>query len=272
MKTLIITLTTLFLSSMALGQDFQGKAIYKTYRGGAKIEVKGDDAMSKQLTEALKRQSQRTYILYFNTTESMYKQEAELKTSMDDIAGVTVDVLGGSQQQELYKNVAKGTFRSKRDFMGKTFSIVDTLPKPKWELLPDKKTIGNYTCYKATMQTVRTINKPNPETYKFEPVVDTLVTTVWYTPEIAVSNGPQKFFGLPGLILEVQQGKSRIACTEIVLNTDEKVVIEAPRGGQKVSQKEFDNIKEKKMEEMTKRFKNNREGDGKGGISIRIGK
>jgi GLPGLI family protein len=34
--------------------------------------------------------------------------------------------------------------------------------------------------------------------------------TAWYTPEIPVSQGPEGYWGLPGLILEVNDGKTTI--------------------------------------------------------------
>jgi GLPGLI family protein len=46
--------------------------------------------------------------------------------------------------------------------------------------------------------------------------------TAWYTPEIPVNQGPENYWGLPGLILEINDGKTVILCSKIVLNPKEK--------------------------------------------------
>jgi GLPGLI family protein len=44
------------------------------------------------------------------------------------------------------------------------------------------------------------------------------IVTAWYTPEIPVNQGPDKYWGLPGLILEVNDGKT-VLCSKVVLNS-----------------------------------------------------
>ena len=98
----------------------------------------------------------------------------------------------------------------------------------------------------------------------------TVVTTAWYTPQIPVSNGPEEFWGLPGLILEIQDGKLTIACTEIVMNPTEKVEIKKPKKGKKVTQAKFDEIMDKHSKEMMERFRNKRKSKDGNSFSIQI--
>ena len=56
--------------------------------------------------------------------------------------------------------------------------------------------------------------------------------------------------GLPGLILEVNDGKTVMLCTKIVMNSKEKVTIKPVGKGKQVTQKEYDEIVKKKTEEM----------------------
>ena len=76
------------------------------------------------------------------------------------------------------------------------------------------------------------------------------IITVWYTPEIPVSQGPDEYWGLPGLILEVSEEKLIILCSKVVLSNKEKTKIKAPNTGEKVSQKKFDEIQKKKTDSM----------------------
>jgi len=74
--------------------------------------------------------------------------------------------------------------------------------------------------------------------------------TAWYTPQIPVSQGPGDFWGLPGLILEVNTDKTTILCSKIIMNPKEKVDIEAPNKGTIVSRSAYTETVKKKMEEM----------------------
>ncbi len=247
MRTLILS-TVLALATICSAQNFQGKAVYKTH-SKVKVTVKGNPTLQKQLEDQMRK--------------------AQLDATPANQTGVRI-ITGSSSKDKLYKNIKEQRFVKQKDFFGKTFLIADSLEMPQWELTEEQKNIGQYKCYKALWKQERTTDKLNPKTGKFEPKKEDFITTVWYTLDIPVSNGPKMYYGLPGLILEVQYGKTTIACTEIVMNNSEKVTIEAPKKGKKVKQKEFDEIRDKKIKEMSKRNKNNRKGKDKNSISISI--
>ena len=93
--------------------------------------------------------------------------------------------------------------------------------------------------------------------------------TAWYSPEIPINQGPENYWGLPGLILEVNDGKTIILCSKIVLNAKEKVEIKAPTNGDKISQKKYDETIINKMEE----FRQMNQGrGGNGNMQIRMGR
>ena len=99
---------------------------------------------------------------------------------------------------------------------------------------------------------------------------ETIVTTAWYTTQIPVSNGPSTFYGLPGLILEINDGTTTIVCTEIILNPSEKITIEEPEKGKIVNQIDFDKISEEKTKEMMERFSSRQSVDLGNGINIKM--
>ncbi|MBL4654182.1 MAG: GLPGLI family protein, partial [Flavobacteriales bacterium] len=125
----------------------------------------------------------------------------------------------------------------KKDFLGKIFLIKDSIKKHNWVLEKETKNIGVYKCYKATC-----IIKDRIEN-------DSIKIVAWYTPEIPIGNGPSNFDGLPGLILEVNDGTYTIVCSEFTLNPTQKIKIREPKGGKKISQVEFDLIEKKKRKE-----------------------
>lgn len=93
----------------------------------------------------------------------------------------------------------------------------------EWKLIDETKPIGNFSCQKA-------------ETHfrgrKY---------TAWYTRSIPLPYGPWKFHGLPGLILEVTDEKEEVkfVSTEVKIPLKEKLKIEAPKDGEKVSLEAF---------------------------------
>lgn len=264
-------------------QSFQGKAIYKTHRkfdlnldkGKGKEKAKGmiDDALQKQLKAQLMKQFQKTYTLNFNKSESVYKQNEELSSPGGQMNGVQIHITGtGGGSDVLYKNINDKRFSNKTEISGKRFLIKDKLTDYKWEMSGETKNIGNYTCYKATRKREETRTSfsmtDGEKDEKKEKVM--IETIAWYTPQIPVSNGPGRFWGLPGLILEIQDGKQTIVCTEIVLNPSEKVSIKEPKKGKKVTQEKFEKIMDEHSKDMMERFKNKRKSNDGNSYNIEI--
>lgn len=276
MKPHIIAIAILGFVINSVAQDFTGKAVYKTNRKTG-FKIGGDSNMSEaqkqELEERFQKMNQKTFILEFDKTTSSYKEEEKLNAPnpQANLGGMQViSVFGGGGSGSLYfKNLKEKRFVSKTDIMGKTFLIKDSIPNYQWQLTSETKNIGNYTCYKATFTKEvenRMMTVENGET-KQTKKTETIITTAWYTPQIPISNGPTFYHGLPGLILEINDGKTTIVCTEIVLNPSEKITISEPDKGKIVSQTEYDKIRDEKNKELMERFQSR---DGKG-IEIKIG-
>ncbi len=276
MKTKLLIM--LLLTTITIyGQNFQGKAVYKTHR---KFDLKLSDnkgapnsAMQKQIQAQLKKQFQKTFILNFNKSESTYKQDEQLSSPQVNTGGMQIQILGsGGGTDVLYKNTKDKRYTNKTEISGKRFLIQDELEDYGWKLSGETKTIGKYTCYKATRtreETRSSFSMTDGEKEEKKEKV-TIETVAWYTTEIPVSNGPELFWGLPGLILEVQDGKLTIACTEIVLNPEKKIEIKEPKKGKKVTQAKYEKIIDEHTKDMMERFKNRRGSKNGESISIEI--
>ena len=100
------------------------------------------------------------------------------------------------------------------------------------------------------------------------PKMEEYVTTAWYTTQIPVNNGPRSYYGLPGLILEVNDGSETLICSKIVINPKKKVEIVEPKKGKEVTQEEYDAIMEKKIKEMNDQYSRERRDGNSVQISI----
>ena len=280
MKTAISIL--IVLVSFALNaQNFSGKAIYKTSRKSI-ISFDNEknsgisDEMQKQLQAQIQKMNQKTFILNFDKKTSTYKEDVKLDLPNPQVggAGMMVMSFGGSGNGSVYfKNINEKRFVNQTEIMGKRFLVKDSLPSYQWELSTETKNIGNYTCYKATFtREVARMNMTFEDgESKEEEKKETITTTAWYTSQVPVSNGPDNFQGLPGLILEINDGERLIVCTEIVLNPSEKTEIEAPKKGEIVSQAAYNKIQEEKTQEMMERFKGRNGANMGHGVNIKIG-
>ncbi len=285
-------------------QDFQGIAVYesKTSTSDFKTRFEGNKDMTpdmqKMIEERMKKMFEKTFILNFSKTTSIYKEEEKLDAPGQGGQGggmrMMSSMMGGGGTN--FKNVKDKTYSVDKEFMGKEFLVKDSLPNYAWKLEGETKLIGGYTCFKATC--VRPVSqtdfrnfRPKKEEKKKEEATDEtkkpegeakktnfmedfelpkeVTITAWYTPEIPISQGPENYWGLPGLILEVSDGKTVVLCSKIVMNSKEKVEIKAPTNGKVISQKDYDETVTKKMEE----FRQMNQGrGGNGTMQIRMGR
>lgn len=247
------TILFLFATSLSFSQkDFQGRVYYQTKTsvdmsnfGGGQMS----EAQRKQIAESMKSALEKTYILTFNQSESLYKEEEKLDAPAQG-GGMRFGMMGTGGNQ--YKNIKNLQLVQELDLFGKQFLIKDSLSKLTWDMGTETKMIGQYMCFKATATKKAEaaggfpFNRNNEEAQ--QPTEYTV--TVWYTPQIPVSHGPADFWGLPGLILEVHDNTTVMLCSKIVLNPTEKETIKMPSKGKVVTKEEYAKISAEKQEEM----------------------
>lgn len=275
-----LLILTLLFTSLFYAQEFQGQAVYESKttvdfdnfgRGGQLSEQQ-----KKMIEERMKSMFEKTYILTFNRSESLYKEEEKLEAPGMG-GGRFGGMMGSFTSGPQYKNVKDGQLLQEQEFFGKQFLIVDDLPKLEWKMENETKKIGDYTCFKATaVKTVdemdfRSMRRRGPdreESKEGEKTTDSttnkpveeievpkeIVVTAWYTPQIPVNQGPGEYWGLPGLILEVNADRTTILCSKIVLNPEDKETIKKPSKGKEVTKAEYNQIVKDKMEEMREMY------------------
>lgn len=269
-KSLILVLV-ICLSTTSFAQDFQGKAYYQTkttidmsqFGGGGQ---QPSPEQMKRIQERMKSFLEKQYTLVFNREESIYKEEEKLEAQggRGGFGGFTSSLTSGPK----YKNIKSKEILIDQEFFGKQFLIKDDLNPIEWVMGKESKQIGQYMVFKATATVpdtsfdISSFRRPNggednKEEEKQERTVDVVA---WYTLQVPVNQGPDNYWGLPGLILEVNAGDTTILCTKIVMNSKDKDNIDKPAKGDVVTQEEYSKITTQKMEEM----RSNWRGRGRG--------
>lgn len=72
----------------------------------------------------------------------------------------------------------------------KYFLLEENIPPQNWQFLNDTLTVLGYSCQKATC------------------IFRGRTFTAWFTLDIPINDGPFKFYGLPGLILQLEDSES----------------------------------------------------------------
>lgn len=193
MKKLGITLFGLiFLLTGAFAQNTSGKITFQRKKEWIRLNDK-----LPWISEEEKERSQRVwgtnkrpptpYELYFNGNKSIYfEPERE-------------NEYGRSWKKEEYKIIRDYTKKESKDFietLNKKY-IVEGVPEYKWKIHNEIKEVAGYLCMKA-------------ETYN--PVLDQKVFA-WFTDQIPVNGGPEGYYGLPGMILELDLDDGTVIVT-----------------------------------------------------------
>jgi len=112
--------------------------------------------------------------------------------------------------------------------MSEIYGII-TIPQTKWKLTGEKKTINNFTCYKATTSFI----SPNKKL--------TRKVTAWYCPDINFHFGPIGYGNLPGLIFELLTDSVTYNVRNITFKK-EFIEIEKLEDYRKYSEQEIDEL------------------------------
>ena len=126
--------------------------------------------------------------LYLNGNQSIFQDDKKAKID-SIIASQKFTQLSSlplfKTNHVIYKDLKKSliTYSEVIDYVN--FGYNESIKDLKWKLYKGKKIILNYSCQEA---------KINFYGRNY---------TAWYTPELPVNDGPYKFSGLPGLIMEI---------------------------------------------------------------------
>lgn len=242
MKNLLLMLS-LLLSVQAFSKEGKGTIHYDVT---IKLDIELEGEMAA-FAEMLPKEQTSKRVLYYSPEATLYKaEEKRPEEHQASVNGMDIDIKVEEPENITYRHFADKKLYHKREFMGRDFLVTEEAEQANWKMTGKQKEILGYPCQQAIS------------------VIEEDTVVVWFTPAIPVSSGPAGLGALPGMILEVHQdgGNVQILATKI----DEGIVADdefvQPRGGKKVSKKEYDEIVAEKTKEMQQQYG----GSGKNGI------
>jgi GLPGLI family protein len=271
MKRFIFLLIVISVTGVYAQNNMHWRAVYQYKRILKEKEkarrdslLKAQPAMADMMKRFYKRFDDRTFFLDFTTHESVYKEKQKLSKP-----GGRFSMSG--QDRLLYKNLNEKIYVEKKPLFQEIYRIIDTLPDYKWKITGETKKIGNYTVIKAVGKEKVQRLKPSPkdkqkDELEWEEKEKELVA--WFTPEIPIQNGPSKYWGLPGLIMQLDKDGEVYLLKELIVNPTKYNPIKKPEKGKKITEKEMKKIRRKQLRKMNKMYKNRR--NDKNSRTIRI--
>ena len=191
-----------------------------------------DDAIKEAVLSQL-GQMKMTFTLTYSMGKSLFMSEE----------GGTGGAIMAQASGTIYADYGQKRMVSQEGFFGRTFLIDEELTQHPWKMGSETRTIAGRTCTKATLEE------------EGEPTV-----TAWFSAETPIPAGPMGYWGLPGLIVELDiQGASYVMTDITVL--DKPAAITPPTKGKKVTRQEMRETMERVMKQM---------GVGLGGTNVQV--
>jgi GLPGLI family protein len=238
-STLIIVIAFLGLNLMQINplkaQALEGTIRYLRTQNWAKMMASVDYISKNQRDRQMymwgTRSEWKTYsLLHFNAFESKYEDSEEEAEPGNE---------GWSNRKETYfmkRNFKENTVYDGITMLGKTYLVHDTIVPPKWKIMNDMKEVAGHICMNASFSD--TVRKQN--------------TIVWFALDMPVSSGPDRFIGLPGMILEVDINNGALVMTADKIDLKPlttELDVPAKIKGKKIDMAEYQKLIEKQISE-----------------------
>jgi GLPGLI family protein len=139
-----------------------------------------------------------TYSLRFTKDQSIYQMEKGM--GIDDDRQLEAASIVAGKGVYFYEN--NGNLIIQKEFAGDLFLVEPDSAEFGWKIMDERKMIGEFECIKAIG-----VNKG------FDNKDSTVIA--WFSPQINIPYGPKEYFGLPGLILEVEDKGIIYYCSSI---------------------------------------------------------
>ena len=158
--------------------------------------------------------------LVFNTDKSLFTPTERLLPPGMDFYNNPMN----KQLNIVHTDFTTNTNLSQKEMYGNLFLVTDSTRKITWRLTDQTQDIAGFKCRRANGL-----------------ILDSVYVVAFFTDEIGVSGGPESFWGLPGMILQVALPHENVIWTAKKVTTDPVPIttIVPPKKGKKIARTEL---------------------------------
>jgi len=231
----LFSLLLLALPMLAFAQSIEVKySVYSKKRVEAINKIKGakENQGYQGLLSGMTAEKKDSFCLVINGRMSSFEQ-IEPEEELTDDHGPKIILVSSDYSEEstsVYKNLADMSVTELKDLLARTYSITHPLPRYQWNVSTESKEIMGLQTYKAT-------------------IGDSI--TAWFCPTIPVQDGPGLYCGLPGLILDLEDGQTIYSYTAI--NTNSAREVGKPKKAKEMTEEEFESLRRRTIESLKQR-------------------
>ncbi len=220
MKQTLLYFLVLFWSINLPGQNTEGHIKYNRTYDFVKVLshlpfLTEEQKDRQKLSWGDKSTRATDYELYFNQDEMLFQKVEDEEKYWDNAKFLLI--------HQFKDNTVKQWIET----LGKKYVITGKAPKYKWKILNEIKEVAGYLCMKAQTN---------------NPILNQKISA-WFATDIPVSGGPEGYYGLPGMILELDIDNGAVVFTAQNIKL-EPVKIPHPKKmkGKKISKDDFDHL------------------------------
>lgn len=136
------------------------------------------------------------------------------------------NIMKVGESSTIYMDMNKQVTVSQENILDRTFLIREATRTYKWDITTESKEIFKKKCTKATLKETPTV-------------------TAWFTTDIPIAFGPMGYYGLPGLILQLETAAKQYLIQEVSISKD-AIDIKIPVKGKKISREDFEKLRKEK--------------------------
>jgi GLPGLI family protein len=264
MRKIVLSWPLLLLVTSLSAQQKEGTVVYQRTMQ-LQLRINDDQAIEQMLPKTRTDK----FELTFGNNESLWKHVDEEENN-DEFGGggMQIRMVGPGQNDVLFCDFNSARRVEQRELFDKKFIVEDTIQKLNWKLTGESQTLLGHPCQKATAQRIIQRMQMTIDNGKMErkEVADTNNIVAWFTSDIPVSAGPEVQGQLPGLILALDINDGRMVYKALGISSKADLAsVKEPTKGKKVTPAQFNDERNKMMDEMQK----NNQGNGGNRIIIR---
>lgn len=249
MKKIIVSFS-LLIGMAAQAQMKEGKVVYE------RTMQMRRPGMSAEVAQVIPQERKDNFELLFGNNQSLWQVIPNPDGDQNTFSNGGMVIRMANNTDVTYFDFEKARRVDQREMFDREFLVEDSVQKLSWKLSEETKTILGHTARKATAIRIGTRTQMTMEKgeMKREQVADSSSIIAWFTTDIPVPAGPVEFQGqLPGLILELSVNNGRQVYKAVEVSPKVNLSnIKEPKGGKRLTVAEFNQEREKLMEEMRK--------------------